>query len=75
MRIFVVRIYYIDISILVDISTGFLKFALAYSIDTFIFAVYILLINTGQKADIVSFIIVSLKRLRVAGTLNINEVG
>ena len=63
MRIFFVRIYCIGTNIFIDISTGFPKFALTCSIDTFIFAVCIFPINIGWEADVVSFVITSSKRL------------
>ncbi len=72
-RILVVRIYYIDINIFIDISTGFLKFTLIYSIDTFTFTIYILLMNIRWETDVVNFIIMSLKRLRIVKTFNINR--
>ncbi len=75
MRILVVRIYYIDINIFIDIFISFSKFTLAYSIDIFIFVVYIFSINIGQEADIVNFIIILLKRLRIIRTFNISGAG
>jgi len=75
MRIFVVRIYYVDTNIFVDIFTGFPKFTLVYSIDAFTFVVCVFLVNIGRKADIVSFVIASLKRLWVVGTFSISGVG
>src|SRR6266699_5150136 len=75
MRILVVRMHCVGTSILVDISAGLPRLALTYSIDAFTFAVCVLSVNTGREADIVSFIIASLKRLRVAGTLSISGAG
>ncbi len=63
MRIFVVRIYYIGTNIFINIFTGFLKLILIYSIDIFIFAVYILPISIRRETDVVNFIIALLKRL------------
>jgi|SRR6266699_1929701 len=75
MRILVVRMYCIGTSIFVDISTGFLKLILACSIDTFTFTIYVFLVNIERETDVVSFVIVSLKRLQVAGIFNISGAG